>query len=95
VTGPQPLPKRVVHRVFIIPLPVSSRFLNIIHWLLTSYSSSSRPVYLSFNNLFQKTVPTQDVTNPVNTRSFTACRIFQSSFAFEILEGWFDRASSS
>jgi hypothetical protein len=65
---------------FIFPLPGSSRFLKAIQSLLTSYSSSSRLFYLSFNNLFQKAVPTQDVTNPVILRSCTLCRIFLSSF---------------
>lgn len=53
--------------------PVSFRFLNVIKQLLMSssslfcdfYSSS----YLSLTNVFQKAVPTQDVTNQVSIPS--------------------------
>jgi hypothetical protein len=52
---------------------VSSRFLKVIPWLFTSSSSSFRhfypSLYLSFKNLFQKAVPTQNVTNPVSLPS--------------------------
>ena len=34
---------------------------------------------LSFNSMFQKAVPTQDVTNPVNLPSFYCFKIFLSS----------------
>ena len=48
---------------------ISSSFLNTIKYLLTSSSSSIRhlnlSIYLSFNNVFQKAVPTQYVANPV------------------------------
>jgi len=46
---------------------------------LSSYSScllflpclpATSSLYLSFNNVLQKTVPTQDMTNPVNLPSF-------------------------
>ena len=55
---------------------VSSPLLETIQQLLMSSSSSFRHVYpslytyLSFNYVFQKAVPTQDVTNPVSLRSF-------------------------
>ena len=55
--------------LFRFRLPVSYNFLNVIY-LLTSFSSSSRhfdhPFSLSFRNVTQKAVPTQDVTNPVS-----------------------------
>jgi hypothetical protein len=56
----------------VYPLSVSSIifFLKVIQYLLTSSSSSSRPFYLSFNHVFQKAVPMQDVTNPVSLPSF-------------------------
>ena len=48
--------------------------------LLTSSSSSSRhfftSLFLSFNNVFQKAVSTQDMTKPVSLMSFNFCRIF-------------------
>ena len=53
--------------------PVSSLFRKAIKQLLTSSSSSSRHFYLSlhlsFNNVYYKAVPTQDVTNPVSLPS--------------------------
>ena len=60
-TGPQTVPKHVLHMV-----PSSASSLNFKS-LLTSSSSSSHDFYpsfyLSFNNMFQKLVLTQDVTN--------------------------------
>lgn len=54
----------------VFQFPVSSRFLKTIQQLLASQSSSSRhaytSLYLSFSNVFQKAVPTQDVTNPIS-----------------------------
>ena len=59
--------------------PVFSLFLKVIQQLLTSPSSSPSHFYssvdISFNNVFYNSVPTQDVTNPVNI-SFIVCRIF-------------------
>jgi len=57
-----------------LEFPVSSTFLKVFQQLLTSSSPSCRhfypSFYLSFNNLFQKAVPTQDVTSPANLPSF-------------------------
>jgi len=50
-------------------IPETSRLLKVIQQLQMS-SSSYRLFYLSFNNVFQKTVFTQDVTNPANSPSF-------------------------
>ena len=47
-------------------LPTPSFSLMVILQLFTSSPSSSLHLSLSFNSLFQKTVPTQDVTNPVS-----------------------------
>jgi hypothetical protein len=52
---------------------LSSLFPTLIQWLLTSSSSSYTFFYISFylssNNVFQKAVPTQAVTNPVSLPS--------------------------
>ena len=78
MTGPRPLPKRVL-RSFLFQFAVSSTFLKVIHWLLTSSSSYSRhyhpSLYLSSNNVFQKAVPTQDVTNPTQCTKFAKYRL--------------------
>ena len=50
-------------------LPVSSRFLKVIQWLLTSSSLSFCPLCLFFNDMFYTVVHTQDVANPM-TLSF-------------------------
>ena len=72
--GPYLLPKRVLHKVrssassfnFQYPPFPQSHLVAV----LTSSSSPSPhfypSFYLSFNNAFQKTVPTQDVTKPVS-----------------------------
>ena len=54
-------------------LPAFSRFLKVMHKLLTVSSSSPHHFYLSFNK-FLKAVPTQDVANSRNF-SFILCRI--------------------
>ena len=55
---------------FLFQFPVSSAVLKFIQQLLTTSSSSYRYCYpsfqLSFNNVFQKAVPMQDVTNPAS-----------------------------
>jgi hypothetical protein len=69
----------------VLPISNSSIFhlFQEIQELLTSCSSSSRRLYhcfyLSFNNVFQKAVLTQDVNNPVSLLSFLLYRIFLSS----------------
>ena len=59
-------------------LPVSYSSLKVIQWLLTSSCSSSRhfypSLYPSFNNAFQKAVPTPDVTNCASLLRFIICR---------------------
>jgi hypothetical protein len=68
---------------FRFQFPVAFLFLKVIQWLLTYYSSSSRhfypSLYLSFINMFEKTIPTQYVTNPVSFILFIVCRVFLSS----------------
>ena len=58
---------------FLFQFPISSLFLKIIQQLFTSSSSSSRhfysSLYLPFNNVFQKAVPTKDVTDQVSPPS--------------------------
>ena len=68
---------------FLFQFPAASRLLKVIQYLLTSSSSSSchfyPSLYLSFNNVFQKAVPTQDLTNPVSLQFFFSYRIFLCS----------------
>ena len=45
------------------------RFLEVIHQLLKSSSSSCRPFCFSLSTVSQKPLPTQDVTNKVNLSS--------------------------
>jgi hypothetical protein len=65
---------QIVIQCFHFQCAVSPRFLKVIQWLLTSSSSSSGHFYLSFyisfKNVFYKTVPTQEVTNSVSLPSF-------------------------
>ena len=73
-TGPHPPPKPVLHTVrssasFFFQFTESYRIIQDIQQLLTSYSSSSRHPYLSFSDVYQQTVPAQDVTNPVTITS--------------------------
>ena len=44
-------------------------FLKVVEKLLMSPSLFSLPFYISFNSVLYKTVPTQDVTNPVSLPS--------------------------
>jgi hypothetical protein len=73
------------HLVF--PSSISSYLLFSLHSLSSCLRLPPRlPVssifllsfFLSFSNVFQKTVPTQDVTNPVIIPRFTVCLIFLS-----------------
>jgi hypothetical protein len=77
MTGPQPLPKRVVHRARSNALSIN--FQSLLVSLITSISCLSFlprlpvPYILNsifFNGVFQKAVPTQDVTNTVTLSSF-------------------------
>jgi hypothetical protein len=54
---------------FLLQLPVSSCFLQVIQQLLTSPSSPSCPSNLSFDDVFQKAVRTQYVPNSVRLPS--------------------------
>ena len=62
--------------------PASCLFLKVIQHLLTSSSSSSNrlhpSLYLSFSNMFQKAVLTQEVTNSVILPSLHFSRIVLS-----------------
>jgi hypothetical protein len=77
VTGTQPLPKWVLHRLWsgassfyfhypLVPLRSSSSCLR----LLPRLPVTSIPLSLSFSNIFRKAIPTQDVTHPVNLPLF-------------------------
>jgi hypothetical protein len=48
---------------FVFQLTASFLFLKVIQQLLRSPSSSSIPFHLSFNNVLQKELRTQDMTN--------------------------------
>ena len=66
---------------FLFQFPESSGFLKVIQQLLTSSTLSLRHVYsssyLSFNNVFYNTTPTQDGANPtILPYFFTVCWIF-------------------
>ena len=71
-TGPKPLPKlsspHSAIQSFLLQMRVSSPFFKVIQQVSTPSSLSSchfyPPLYLSFNNPFQKAVSTQNVTNP-------------------------------
>ena len=73
-TGPQLLPKRVLHRV-----RSGASSFNFQYCLVSVRSPSSclrlhrhlnvTSFYLSINNVFHKAVPTQDVTSPVSLHS--------------------------
>ena len=83
--------KQILQRAilcFFCKFPVPCRFPKVIQQLLTSSSSSSChfyfSFYLSFSNMFQKTVSTEDVTKPVSLLSIV-CRIFLSFFTYVIL----------
>jgi hypothetical protein len=87
MSGPQPLPNRLLHSV---RSGASSFNLQCPNFSLTSSRSCLRllpslsvtsilPLYPSCNNLFQKAVPTQTVTNPVNLPFFVVCTIFLPS----------------
>ena len=77
-TSPQPLPKRVHHR-----MRYSSSSFNLQYLLISLRSSNNclrllpRPprqfypsLYLSFSNAFRTAVPTQHVTNPATLGPF-------------------------
>jgi hypothetical protein len=72
---------------FFFQFPISSSPLNVIQQLLTYSNSFSfhfyvyPSLYLAFNNVFQKVVPIQVVTNPVIFRfNLILCTIFLSYF---------------
>ena len=86
--------------LFHFPTPLL--LLKVIQQLLTSSSLSFRPLYLfrylSFNIVFQETIPTKNVTNPGDTPSLIVSRIllfsnshcdlnFPTEFYFFILIG--------
>jgi len=68
---------------FLFRFSLPSLLLMVIHYLLTSSSSSAchyNPfLYLSTNNVFQKAVAKQDVTNLVNLHLPIVCKTFISS----------------
>jgi hypothetical protein len=75
--GPQRLPTRVPHRVRSSVSPFNFRYplFSYGHPVAAYSSLSSFPhayptLYLSFNNVFEKAVPTQDMTNVFSRISF-------------------------
>jgi hypothetical protein len=84
--GPKPLPNKALHIVRsiassfrwdypLLSLRSSSSFLRLLPSFLLLHPS----FYLSFNNLLQKAVSTQNVTNPVSLPFIISCRIFLCS----------------
>jgi len=65
-----------------IALP--SLFLKVVQQMLTSFSSSSLVLYLSFFNVFLKAMPTQDATNPDSPKEI---RVTITNFSIE-METW-------
>jgi hypothetical protein len=61
----------------VLPLSISSILSFPLCYPVSAYIFFPvlPPLYLSFNNVLYKAVPTQDVTNPVNLPSFTVCEI--------------------
>jgi hypothetical protein len=78
ITSSKASSPRIAIRCFLFHFPVSTCFPNVMWEQITSSSSSSDPVYLSFNNLFQKALPTQYVT----VLRFVVSRMLLSSVAF-------------
>ena len=88
MTGPQPLPKWLLHRVQ--SCASSCIFLYTLFSLWSSSScirllprlpvTSILPFIFPSIMVFQKAVPIQDVTNQLAFLLFTVCRIFFSSF---------------
>jgi len=62
-----------------ISLP--SLFVKVFEELLTSFSSSSIVLYLSFSNLFLKAMSAQDATNPAVQKEI---RITITDFSIEM-----------
>ena len=56
-----------VLQFFLFQIPESALFLKFIHYLLMSVSSSSLPLHLSFNNVFQKAVTPEGVTKIIKS----------------------------
>ena len=89
--GPETLPKPVLHTV-----RSSASYFTFQYPLLSLRSSSScsslllrlpfTSFYLSFNNVFQKAVPTPDVTNPVSPPPFYST---QNSFPPDSMQHFF------
>ena len=67
-TGPQPLPKHILHRVLFSASSFSFQYHHVIQQLLVSSSLSSHHLYpffnLFFSSVIQKAVATQEVTSP-------------------------------
>ena len=72
-------PESVI-QCFLFKFPVTSPFINLNQQLITSSSFSFHhfhlAIYLSFSNVFQKAVPIQVVTGPVNVPYFIVGRLF-------------------
>jgi len=86
-TRPYHLPKRVLHRVrssasFLISSNLSfpSGHLLAFYVLILPLHHFYRSLYPPSNNMFQKAVPTQNVTIPISLPSCLGGGIFLSSF---------------
>jgi hypothetical protein len=67
-TCPQPVPKRVLHRVRFSAF--SFHFISLRSCISCLHPVPRPSFYLSSNNVFQKIVSTQNVTNPVSLLSY-------------------------
>jgi hypothetical protein len=72
----------------------SWRSINSCFRLLTHLSVMCHFLYLSFPNVFQKKVLSQEVTNPVNVL-FISCRVFLPAWLHVILHFSHDRSNWS
>jgi hypothetical protein len=61
---PKPVPYRAWHSA------PSLKFFKVIHYLLTSSSSFSRPFHRFSNNVVLEAIPTQELSNPVRLSPF-------------------------
>ena len=89
-TGPQPLPKPVLHTVpsstfcfslqyhlFALSHQIDSYDFFLFFPLLLSFLLS---FFLSFNNMFYNAVPAPNVSNPVSLPSVYFCKIIRSKY---------------
>ena len=91
-TRPQPLPKRILHTVlssassfnFQYPVVLIRPLCSCLRLLPRLPATSNPSLYLSVNNVLQKAVPTQYVTNPFDLPSFQC--IWDKHFLIDIVK---------